>query len=77
MLVTKKMHALGLKALHARVEGIKPKTRLETVYRWRSQLNAGKGVKDGVKRLLIDATADTDHPIHWSDFSSVGQQRAA
>lgn len=76
MLVVKKMNAIGMKALHASVEAIKPKTRLETLYRWRGKLSAETGVTDDIKRLLIQASAGTDHPIHWSDFN-VAEARAA
>lgn len=77
MLVVKKMNALGLKTLHGRVEALKRGTRLETVYRWRAKLSAGTGVTDDIKKALIAATADTDHAIHWSDFTPATQKAAA
>lgn len=67
-----KMDAVGMKALHARVSELRPGTALETLYRWRSSLTTARGISDDRKRLLIAATADSDHPITWADFQPAG-----
>lgn len=66
-----KIEALTFKAVHAAVETRRPGVALETVYRWRAALKSGRGVSDDVKRLLIEATRDTAHPIVFSDFAPV------
>jgi len=60
---TQKMDAFGIKALADKLG-----RDLVTLYRWRRALLEGRGISDGNKRLLIDATAGTDHAIALADF---------
>lgn len=71
MRAREKMDALGLKALHEMICRHRPGTALETLYRWRQALSAGRGIPDQRKKLLIEATRETPHPIHWEDFDPV------
>ena len=72
MQATRKMDAFGLKALCERVQAIRPGTAIETLYRWRQALNAGTGVKDHLKTVLIEATSGSEHAIVWADFAPPG-----
>jgi Fe2+ or Zn2+ uptake regulation protein len=65
---TQKMDALTIKALHERVQALRPETSLVTIYRWRRAMEDGRGVSDANKRLLIDATRETEHALDWPDF---------
>lgn len=69
MKATQKMDALGMKALLALVQTVRPETVLETLYRWRSALNSGRGIRDENKRVLVEATRDAAQPIAWADFT--------
>jgi transposase-like protein len=59
-----KINALGVPFLARRV-GRSP----SILYRWRKALEAGDGIRDVNKRLLIDAASDTAQPIDWADFA--------
>lgn len=65
----RKMEAMTLKEVHALAAGLRPGLALETVYRWRAALKSGRGIPDPNKRLLIEATRETPHPIGWLDFT--------
>lgn len=69
MKAIEKIEALTFKRVHSAVEGLRPGIALETVYRWRAALRAGRGVPDPVKAVLIEATRDTEHPIVFADFA--------
>lgn len=69
MKAIEKIDALSVKAVHALCASLEQGLALETVYRWRAAIAAGKGVSDNRKTLLIQATAGTDHPIVWADFA--------
>ena len=68
MNATKKMDAIGMKALQSRIQELRPTIALETLYRWRQALNQGGGIRDANKHLLIQATKGTEHEIGWPDF---------
>lgn len=68
MKAIEKIEALSLKVVHAEAIRLRPTLALETVYRWRQALRGGRGVADEVKRLLIEATRETAHPVTWADF---------
>lgn len=78
MRAREKLDALGIKVVHELVRARRPETALETVYRWRNSLKSGRGIPDDRKRLLIEATAESPHPIRWGDFelAECGQERA-
>lgn len=69
MKAIEKIERATFKVVHAEVERLKPGTSLETVYRWRQAMRAGRGVSDDVKRLLIDATRGLEQPIAFVDFA--------
>lgn len=65
----RKMESLTIKVVHDRARARRPGLALETVYRWRQALKSGRGIADPNKKLLIEATRDTEHPIQWPDFT--------
>lgn len=71
MKAIEKIDALSVKVVHAHCERSQPGLAVETVYRWRQALKAGKGISDRRKALLIEATAATEHAIAWPDFVPV------
>jgi len=73
MIAIAKIDALTVKVLHEKCAQKQPGLALETVYRWRTALKDGRGINDNRKRLLIDATAETENPIAWSDFMPVSE----
>lgn len=77
MIAIEKIDALTVKVVHAKCEERQPGLALETVYRWRQALNAGKGINDARKALLIDATSDTEQAIDWSDFNPASRSASA
>lgn len=74
MLAIKKIDELGMKRIHTRAAELRPSLALETVYRWRQALRTPRGVADDIKRLLMEATADTPHALTWADFEHGGPQ---
>lgn len=61
-----KMEAFGLKPLAEALQ-----KDLVTMYRWRNALRDGRGIAQPKQKLLIDATAGSEHPIEWKDFLPV------
>lgn len=72
MNAAEKMMAFGMKALAERTG-----RDLSIIYRWRKALLDGRGVSDGNKQLLIDATRESDQAIAWSDFAPRQMAEAA
>lgn len=70
-----KMDELGLKRLHAALEALRPGLSLQTLYKWRGALSDGRGIRDENKRVLIEATAATEHAIVWADFLADAEPR--
>jgi hypothetical protein len=69
MKATEKIDALGMKVVADLIQKVRPNTSLVTLYRWRTALLDGRGIKDVNKRALVEATKHTAHPIVWADFS--------